>query len=91
MLGNSNHGSERRLQALGNGVDAPERAPEGRRLRVFNKICALRNTLDEIESWLDATSSDEGGLLVPSGFLTLDNLDVRMLAEGSQPAHRGAG
>ena len=89
MHGNSNPGDESRLRE--DEAGGPKSVQEARQLRVFNKICALSNTLNEIESWLDAKSSESEALRVPGGFLTLENLDARILAESPsvdlRPAH----
>ncbi len=62
------------------GAPAPSFSREERPIvqRVFKKFCNLRDTLEEIESWIDARRESKSHILLPAGnqlVLTPENLE----------------
>ena len=71
------------------GAPAPSFSGEERPIvqRVFKKFCNLRDTLEEIESWIDARRESKSRILLPGAatgnhiVLTPENLEVFVAAE----------
>ena len=68
------------------GAPAPSFSGEERPIvqRVFKKFCNLRDTLEEIESWIDARRESQSPILLPAGnqlVLTPENLDEFVAVE----------
>ena len=68
------------------GAPAPWFSREERPVvqRVFKKFCKLRDTLEEIEGWIDARRESQSPILLPAGnqlVLTPENLDEFVAVE----------